>query len=113
MNEELFSVDAEALFDQHLPMSEDPCPEWQCPDLSSEDRREGRTCPSHPCTCSDRQYGTVPAERISEAEAKELMTIHAIAQATGMSVESAFDALTDIRKAARDAEREMKQLGDL
>ncbi len=32
--------------------SEDPCPEWQCPDLSSEDRREGKTCPDHPCTCN-------------------------------------------------------------
>lgn len=42
-------------------------------------------------------YGTV-----TDAEAKELTTIHAIAQATGMSVESAFDALADIRKAARE-----------
>lgn len=32
--------------------STDPCPEWHCPDLSSEDRREGKTCPDHPCTCS-------------------------------------------------------------
>lgn len=113
MNEELFSVDAEALFDQHLPMSDDPCPEWNCPDLSSEDRRDGLTCPSHPCTCSDLSHGKPPAEQISDAEVEELMTIHAIAQATGMSVEAAFDALTAIRKAARDAEREMKQLGDL
>ena len=32
--------------------STDPCPEWHCPDLSSEERREGLTCPEHPCTCS-------------------------------------------------------------
>lgn len=31
--------------------SMDPCPEWNCPDLSSEDRREGKKCPDHPCTC--------------------------------------------------------------
>ena len=31
--------------------SDDPCPEWNCPDLSVEDRREGKTCPAHPCTC--------------------------------------------------------------
>ena len=30
----------------------DPCPEWHCPDLSAEDRRDGKTCPDHPCTCS-------------------------------------------------------------
>lgn len=29
----------------------DTCPEWNCPDLSSEDRREGKTCPDHPCHC--------------------------------------------------------------
>jgi len=44
-----------------------------------------------------RSHGTV-----TDAEAKELTTIHAIAQATGMSVESAFDALAAIRKAARE-----------
>lgn len=28
------------------------CPEWRCPDLSAEDRRDGKTCPDHPCTCN-------------------------------------------------------------
>ncbi len=32
--------------------STDPCPEWNCPDLSAEDRREGKKCLDHPCTCS-------------------------------------------------------------
>lgn len=32
--------------------SQDKCPEWNCPDLSAEDRREGKTCPDHPCTCA-------------------------------------------------------------
>lgn len=32
--------------------SRDTCPEWNCPDLSTEYRREGMTCPDHPCTCS-------------------------------------------------------------
>jgi len=32
--------------------SRDTCPEWNCPDLSTDDRREGKTCPDHPCTCS-------------------------------------------------------------
>ena len=40
------------LYGTGVPVNTDPCPEWQCPDLSSEDRREGRTCPEHPCTCS-------------------------------------------------------------
>lgn len=29
----------------------DTCPEWNCPDLSSQDRREGKVCPDHPCHC--------------------------------------------------------------
>lgn len=33
--------------------SADQCPEWNCPDLSTEDRREAKTCPDHPCTCPD------------------------------------------------------------
>lgn len=32
--------------------SPETCPEWNCPDLSTEDLREGKTCPDHPCTCN-------------------------------------------------------------
>lgn len=31
--------------------SVDTCPEWNCPDLSAEDRREGKKCLDHPCHC--------------------------------------------------------------
>lgn len=29
----------------------DDCPEWRCPHLSTLDRRDGKTCSEHPCTC--------------------------------------------------------------
>lgn len=33
------------------------CPQ-PCEHLSQHDAREGRTCPEHPCTCTDREEGT-------------------------------------------------------
>lgn len=47
--------------------SDDPCPEWNCPDLSAEDRRDGKTCPEHPCTC-DRE----PSDAEVEAAARKV-----------------------------------------
>lgn len=34
------------------------CPEWLCPELSTEDRRDGNTCPDHPCTCAPGDLGS-------------------------------------------------------
>lgn len=41
----------------------DPCPAWSCPDLSTEDRRDGKTCPEHPCTCAPEHMNRTQEER--------------------------------------------------
>lgn len=42
--------------------SRETCPEWNCPDLSTEDLREGKTCPEHPCTCAHHSSVLDPDE---------------------------------------------------
>lgn len=64
----------------------DPCPEWNCPDLSQEDRREGKTCRDHPCSCKPKPDAERAVRELRESGVGAFMILAAVTKVYDMEM---------------------------